>query len=276
MMAAIASVLDQAANALGGFLPRLAGALVLLVVGVLAARLLARLAYKALSAAGLDDLGERFGVNDTLERVGLERSLSRLTSSAVRLILLAVVVFAALSLLGLQFLSDSLNQAILFLPRILAALALLLAGIVLGGLARRHVDRLTREMDFQAPLGRAAQVVIVVLFGLTAAAQIAISTGVLLVLAAIVLAGAIAMLALAFGLGGRGIARELSAAHYVRSLFEVGQVVTVEGHRGRIEAIDTTTTTLADADGETLHVPNHLLLESIVRRHPEEPTRAEE
>lgn len=276
MMAAIASVLDQAANALGGFLPRLAGALVLLLVGVVAARLLGRLTFKGLMATGLDDLGERFGVHDTLERVGLERSLSRLTSSAVRLILLAVVVFAALSLLGLQFLSDSLNQAILFLPRILAALALLLAGVVLGGLARRHVDRLTREMDFQAPLGRAAQIVIVVLFGLTAAAQIAISTAVLLVLAAIVLAGAIATLALAFGLGGRGIARELSAAHYVRSLFEVGQVVTVEGHRGRIEAIDTTTTTLADADGETLHVPNHLLLESIVRRHPEELTRAEE
>jgi small-conductance mechanosensitive channel len=276
MTPAIASVLDQAANALGGFLPRLAGALVLLLVGVVAARLLGRLTFKGLMATGLDDLGERFGVHDTLERVGLERSLSRLTSSAVRLILLAVVVFAALSLLGLQFLSDSLNQAILFLPRILAALALLLAGVVLGGLARRHVDRLTREMDFQAPLGRAAQIVIVVLFGLTAAAQIAISTAVLLVLAAIVLAGAIATLALAFGLGGRGIARELSAAHYVRSLFEVGQVVTVEGHRGRIEAIDTTTTTLADADGETLHVPNHLLLESIVRRHPEEIARAEE
>jgi uncharacterized membrane protein YraQ (UPF0718 family) len=73
------------------------------------------------------------------------------------------VIFAALSLTGLQFLSDALNQAVLFLPSLLAAGALLLAGVVLGGFAREWVDRLAYQMDL--PLGRIAQVVVVVVVG---------------------------------------------------------------------------------------------------------------
>jgi hypothetical protein len=39
----VATILDQAGDQLGGFLPRLAGALLLLVIGVLLARVFARL-----------------------------------------------------------------------------------------------------------------------------------------------------------------------------------------------------------------------------------------
>ncbi len=267
MTPVLASILDEAGSALGGFLPRLGGALVLIAVGVLAASLLGRLTTRLLRAARLDELAERWGVHDTLERAGLPRSLAAITGRAIRIGLVVVVVFAALSLLGLQFLSDALNQAILFLPRILAAGALLLAGIVLGGLLRARIDRLAREMDLRVPLGRAAQILVIVVFALTAAAQVALTTAILLLLLAIVVTGAIAVPALAFGLGGREIARALSSGYYVRGIFEVGQTITVEGQRGRIRAIETTTTVLDTEDGVSLHVPNHVLLESIVTRH---------
>lgn len=260
-------VLDQAGEALGGFLPRLGGAVLLLLVGVLAARVLGRVSTRGLQAAKLDELAERWGVHDTFERAGLGRSLARLAGGALRVALVVVVVFAALSLLGLQFLSESLNQAILFLPRILAAAVLLLAGAVLAGVVRARVDRTTREMDLRAPLGRIAQVLVVVVFALTAAAQLAFSTAILLTLLAIVLSAAVAAPVLAFGLGGREIARALSASYYVRGIFAVGHTVTVAGRRGRIEAIETTTTLLVTEDGQTVYVPNHLLLESVVTRH---------
>lgn len=261
------SILDEAGSALGGFLPRLGGALLLLVVGVLAARLLGGLTTRLLRAANLDELAERWGVHDTLERAGLPRSLAAITGRAVRAGLVLVVLFAALSLLGLQFLSEALNEAILFLPRILAAGALLLAGVVLGGLARGRIDRLAREMDLRLPLGRATQILVVVIFALTAAAQLALTTAILLLLLGIVVSAAIAVPALAFGLGGRQIARALSSGYYVRGIFEVGQTITVDGQRGTISAIETTTTVLDTDDGASLHVPNHVLLESIVRRH---------
>jgi small-conductance mechanosensitive channel len=264
-----ASILSEAGQTLGGFLPRLGGALALVVVGFLVARLLAAALRKALEKLGLDGLADRWGVHDALERVGLERSLTRLLSKALRLALRVVVLFAALSLLGLQFLSQSLNQVVLFLPNLLIAAVLLLAGIVIGGMARERVDRAAYQMDLPVPLGRVAQVAIVAVFAITAAAQVHIPTQILVLLLAIVVGGATLMLAIAFGLGGREVARSLSAARYVRGAHDVGQTISVSDVRGEIRAIEPAATVLRTADGEDVRVPNHLLIESVVRVHSE-------
>lgn len=263
-MTPMLTVIDRSADTLGEFLPRVAGALLLLVIGLVAARVVARLLTRGLQRAGADDLSERFGVGDVLEKAGLGRSASSLAGRALRLGLTAVVIFAALSLLGLQFLSDSLNQAVLFLPNVAVAGALLLAGLVLGGLVRERTDRLTREMDLPVPLGVAAQVVVVAAFAITAAAQIAISTALLMAVVGIVLAGVVATLALSFGLGGSTIAGELAAGRHARGIFEAGQEIGFGDVRGTVVAVEAATTVLQGQGGTTIRVPNHLLLSSVV------------
>jgi Conserved TM helix len=153
MIAPVASVLDRAGDGLGDFLPQLAGAFVLLVVGLLVARLVGRLVRRGLLAVGLDEFATRWRITDTLVQARLQPSLAGLIGGAVRITLSVVAAFAALTLLGLQLLSQSLNEAVLFLPNLLAALALHLAGVVLAGLARGRVDRFTYQMDFAVPLG---------------------------------------------------------------------------------------------------------------------------
>src|SRR5436305_12760589 len=126
------SILGQAGQDLGGYLHRLAGALALLRIGLILSRLLARLLRRALQASGIDVLAARAGITPVLQTSGLGASLAGLIARAVRIFLTIVVVFAALSLLGLQFLSASLNQAILELPRLFIVATLLLAGVVLA------------------------------------------------------------------------------------------------------------------------------------------------
>ncbi len=265
------SVLGQAGQALGGFLPRLGGAVALLVIGVLLVRLLSRLLTKAMQGLGLDDLAERGGINHVLERGGLGRSLAEVIGRAIRIALTLVVIFAALSLLGLQFLSQSLNQGVLALPKLLLAAALVLAGVVLAGFARERVDRLTYQLDFPVPLGRLAQITVLAVFAIIAAEQIAISTSILLILIGILLASAAGTFALAFGLGGRDVARALSAGRYLRHDYTIGQEISFGDIRGRITAIESTSTTLDAGDGRSLRIPNHLLMETVVTIH-----RAEE
>jgi small-conductance mechanosensitive channel len=261
------TILDRAGETLGGYLPRLGGALVLLLLGLLVARLVRRVLVRALRALGVDDLGERWGVHDVLERIGLPRSLCMVIGVAALIGMTIVVVFAALSLLGLEFLSDSLNAAILYLPRVFTALVLLIAGLVLGELARRQVDRLTAQMDLPGPLGALVEVAILAVFAVTALAELGIPTSVLLLLVAVVLGAISLTLALAFGLGGREMAREVSARRYVESAYEVGQEITVGGVRGRIAAIEPTSTVLDGPAGDRLRVPHSQLVSSIVVVH---------
>jgi small-conductance mechanosensitive channel len=259
----VATVLDEAGNQLGGFLPRLGGALLLLVVGIIVARIVARLLRRGLRMAGLDSAAERYGVADVLERAGLGRSLSHVLAVAVRISLTVVVVFAALSLLGLQFLSRSLNEGVLFLPKVLAALALVLIGVVLAAFVRDRVDRTATQWDLPIPIGPVAQGVVLAIFIITAAAQLTISIALLMVLVAILLAAAAAPFALAFGLGGRDVARSLSAGRYVRAAFDEGQVIRVDDIRGRVERIEPSATVLRSGT-ETIRVPNHVLIDRTV------------
>jgi small-conductance mechanosensitive channel len=271
----LATVIDQAGNQLGGFIPRLGGALFLLVVGIVVARVVARVLRRALRMAGLDSASERWGVADVLERAGLGRSLAHVIAVAVRISLTVVVVFAALSLLGLQFLSQSLNAGVLFLPKVLAAMALVLIGVVLAAFVRERVDRTATQWDLPIPLGPVFQVTVLAIFVITAAAQLTISTALLMVLVAILLAAAAAPFAIAFGLGGRDVARSLSAGRYVRAAFEEGQTIRIDGMRGSIESIEPSATVLRTPT-ERIRVPNHVLLsETVVIEEGDAPAGAE-
>jgi len=262
-----AAILDRAGDTLGGFLPRLLGAVLLLVVGWLVVALVRRLLVRGLRLAGLDTLGERFGINDVLERFGLGRSLAGAVGGVVRILLLVVVVFAALSLLGLEFLAASLNAGILFLPRLVVAMVIVLAGIVVAELVRKQVDRLADQMDLPGPLGVLAEMTVLTIFGVTALAQLGVPVSVPLLVAAILLAAVALTFALAFGIGGQAMAREVSARRYVEGSFSVGQDISLGEHRGTIAAIDATATVLETAGGERLRVPNSQLLASVVTVH---------
>lgn len=259
-MTVAASVLDTAGQTLGGFLPRLGGAVVLLVVGLLVARLLSRALKKVLEAVGVDDVGDRTGVRAVLERIGLPGSLAQVIATAIRVSLSLVVVFAALSLLGLQFLSDSLNAGVLYVPRVLAALIILLAGIVIAGVAQRWLDRVSFQMDLPVPLGRLGEVAIIAVAAITAATQLGIATATLTMMVTVILAAAALAFALAFGLGGRDVARAMTAGRYLKAELRVGQEIEVDGVRGRIEAVDSAVTVVRVAGDRTVRYPNALLL----------------
>jgi small-conductance mechanosensitive channel len=263
-----ASILERAGEQVGQYLPRLGGALVLLVAGLLLAYLVGRLIRRVLRSLGADDMAERRGVHDALEQAGLGRSLSSVIAAAVRWAVIAIVVFAVIALLGPLFLAESLNRAVLFLPNVLVAAALILVGVVLGSVARVAAERSATQMNLTLPLGVLAQVVIVAVFAVTAAAQLGVSTAILTGLLGIVLAGAVATVAIAFGLGGRDAARAVSAGRYVRESLHIGDVITVAGRRGRIAALDLTATVLEDADGALIRIPNRLVLDSVVVVEP--------
>jgi small-conductance mechanosensitive channel len=231
---------------------------------------LTRLLLRGMQAVGVDRLAERGGVTSVLQASGLGASLAGLIARAIRIFLTIVVIFAALSLLGLQFLSVSLNQAILELPRLFIAAALVLAGAVVAGAARQRTDRLTYQLDFPVPLGQLVQIAVLSVFGIIAAAEIGISTALLLVMIGVLLAAVSGTFTLAFGLGSREVARALSAGRYLRHDYHVGQEISFGDVRGRITWIHSTSTMLDAGAGRSIRVPNHLLIDSIVTIYAEE------
>lgn len=260
-------ILENAADALGEALPGIGGALLLLVVGLLVAGIAGRLTRRSLGTLGVDDLAETSGVSDALARLGIDRSLSDLLGNVVRMAVAVVVVFAAVSLLGLAALSLSLNAILLFLPKLFIALVLVVVGAIVAQLVADRVDRIATQMAIAGPVGRVAQITIFAIFLVTALAQVGISTSALVTLVAIILTAGALTLALAFGLGSREMARQVTAGRYVTGVFSVGQTIGVGGIEGEIVALESAATVLRTDEGRSFRVPNHLLLESVVTLH---------
>jgi hypothetical protein len=257
-------LLSRAEAVLGEYLPRLGAALLLLIIGLLLARLLGRIASRVLRAAGGDDLAQRFGVDRFLARVGLNPSLAAVIGRSVRLAVTVVTVVAAVATLGLRTLDASLNAAVLFLPRVFVAAILLVVGVAVGEWVRARVDRLADTMDLGGPLGRLSEGVVVTVFATTALAELGVPLEILVVAGAIVLGAVALALALAFGLGSRDVARQISAGRSVKEAFKLGDAVTFGDVRGEIVSLGNAAALLRTTDGRTLRVPNHVLVESIV------------
>lgn len=72
--------------------------------------------------------------------------------------------------------------------------------------------------------------------------------------------------ALAFGLGGRDLARELSAGRYVASSYALGDMIEVDSVQGEIVAFEPVVVVVKRDDGRIARIPNHILLHSVVLR----------
>jgi small-conductance mechanosensitive channel len=245
-------------------LPRVLGALLLLVVGLFVVSVVVRLLVRVLTSRDVDALADRLGAGDVLGRAGFERSVVQAVALGVRLFLSVVVLFAALALLGLAPLQDALNRGVLFLPRLFAAAVLILIGLMLGALAQKQIERWTWKLGLRGPLDEIAQVAVVAVFVIMAVGVLGVPNELLIALAAILLGGMALTLSLAFGLGSRDLAREVSTGRFVAQNFSVGQTVTVAGVSGEIRVMEATATVLEDAAGRTVRVPNHLFLHSVV------------
>lgn len=258
------SLVNTMLEEVGAFVPRLAASLVVLVVGVIVARVVARVIRIGLGTAGLDRMAERWGVSDALERVGMGRSLTAVVAGLVRAIILFVVALIAVSVLGLPALEQSMNEAILFIPRLVVAMAIMMAGLVAANAVRDRVDRLSRQMDLGASLGIIAMVGVLAIAAIVAAAQVGIPTEFLVMLATTVVAGVVLTVALSIGLGTRHVVGQLAAGRYLGDQLRPGLRVRVGEAEGEIVSTKGPATTLRTDDGRLVRVPNRVMLESLV------------
>jgi len=142
---------------LGTNLPGLLAALAVLIVGWLAAFIVAAIVRSIMKRTQLDDrLALWLGDDDTLPHDTFERWIPRI----VYYIVLLFVLVAFLTTLGLTVVTEPLNlllaQILDFAPRAGGAAVLLVAAWIIGTVLRLAVTRILQASNFEERLGSAA------------------------------------------------------------------------------------------------------------------------
>lgn len=251
---------------IAAFIPRLLGALLVVIAGFLVAKLLDTLLSKLLAKVGLDRLVAGTGLTKQLGRVGIGAPVSTLIGKVVYWFVLLIFLVSAAESLGLERVSATLDMLALYVPKMFGAALVLLAGVLLAqllsGLVRGAAEGV--GLSYAAGLGRMAQGLVIIISISVAIGQLEVKTELLNYVIAIALISVGLAVALALGLGSRGLVSQILAGIYVRELYEVGQRITIADLEAEIEEIGTVKSLLLTDDGDLVSVANTVLLEQRV------------
>ncbi|MEW5543274.1 mechanosensitive ion channel family protein [Pseudomonas soli] len=248
------------------FIPNLFGALVVVLLGFVVAKLLDTLLSKVLAKFGLDRLMSGTGLTKMLARIGIQVPISTLIGKIVYWFVLLIFLVSAAESLGLERVSATLDMLALYLPKVFGAALVMLAGVLLAQLANGLVRGAAEGigLEYAAGVGRIVQGLVIIISISVAISQLEVKTDLLNHVIVIGLITVGLAIALAMGLGSREIAGQILAGIYVRELYQVGQHVRIGEIEGHIEEIGTVKTTLLTDDGELVSLSNRELLEQRV------------
>jgi hypothetical protein len=222
------SVFLAASTALNNLLaavPVIIGALLILAIGWILAGILARLATELLSRAGADRLFAEHGGQVYGDRARTFKP-SVAGGELVKWLIRIVFLVAAANVLNLPQVSELLNQVLLWIPNLIVAAIILLVAPLIARFVRGVIEVGAGRMGFTnaALLGRIAEAAIVVFAVIVAIDQIGIAADLVNTLFIGVVAALALAIGLAFGLGGRDVAAELTRQWYESSQRTVERV----------------------------------------------------
>ena len=200
-------------DAFFAFIPQLVGAIVILVVGYIVAKILQAVVSRVLKAVGFDGWMERGGIKQFFDRAQTRETPATVLGKLVFWFVFIIAITMAADALGIRQVSVVLGQLIAYIPSIIAAILILILAALLANFLSGIVRGATGS-DILASIARYAIIVYAVFAALTElgiAVQLTAPTF-LIVLGAVALAAAIA-----FGWGGRDVAKDLIERYYDRS-----------------------------------------------------------
>lgn len=209
--ARIMRALDTFLEAVMRFLPGLLAAMLIVAFGALVALVVKALVRRVLVVARFDRFCESWGVSQALGRADVRAAPSAVAATSLAWVVLASFAMAALAALEVGVVDRLTQEFFLYLPRILAALAILLGGFLLGNFLARAT--LLAAVNAGAPSPRAISLVVKLLISILSFAmaleQLQIAKSIVLAAFVISFGAVMLCLALAFGLGGRDVARRV-------------------------------------------------------------------
>jgi hypothetical protein len=224
----IAGELDHAMQELARdfahFLPRLLATLIIALLGWVIAYVLKVSLRGILRIAKLDRISDNAGTTQLLNKFALPSS-SELLSRVVFWVVWLGFILLGVQVLGIVGLQEYISRFFLYLPRLFVALFIVFFGLVAASFFSRAALLAAVNADSPSPRLIATSIrTVIVLFAVTMAfEQLGVAERTILVAFAIAFGALMLGLALAFGMGGRDLAKDFLERRFLKEKQEQKQ-----------------------------------------------------
>ena len=246
-MQAVTQSLSDGLGAILGALPALIGAIIILLIGFIIAKVLQGIVTRVLQSMGFEGWMEKGGIKQFFDRSQTSQTPLSILGKLVFWLVFFIAITMAVDTLGISAISDVLAQFIAYIPQIIAAILIL----VLATLLANFVAGIVRGATGSNVIGSVAQYGIIVFAAFAALTQLGIAEE-LIAPTFLILLGAVALAAaIAFGLGGQGVARQMVEDGYEKS-GEAKQQIQQQQEQNQQEEQQRDSSESAEADGQRL------------------------
>ncbi len=188
-------------------------------------------------------------------------------SGTVYWVILFFFVTVATETLRLPVVTTWLSGVALYLPRIIFAVLIIVAGLV-GGIVLRELvtaGAASARITHPAFLGNLTRYTVITMSILIAVNEVGVDITLLTDILTLVLAALLFGAAIGFALGAKETIASIIASYYVQKQYRVGQTVAIDGVEGEIVEITPTTVVLEARDG-VVCVPARRFVETVSRK----------
>ena len=222
--------IEDAWSRVASFVPKFLGFLVILAVGYLVAKAIAKAVDAVLERTGFDRAVERGGIKQAL--ASSKYDASDLVSKVVFYGLFLLVLQLAFGVFGANPVSDLLEGVIAYLPKVVAAIVILVVASAIGAAVKDLVGSALGGLSYGRTLANVASIAIVVVGVFAALSQLQIAPAIVNGLFNAVLAVVVGSAVIAIGGGGIQPMRgrwEQALARYDEEKPNVQRAVEVRG-----------------------------------------------
>ena len=221
-------------------LPTVMGFVGFIIVAWLFIKIFLWVIRKALSKTKIDEWSKKLNETEIFGNTTINIVLTNVILGVLKWFLILIFVMAGSGIFGLDTVSQGITSFFAYLPKLLTALAIFVAGMYLGTIVKKAAISMFKSLEISGGnlVGNIAFYLIVVFLSITAFDQAGIDTTIIKSNLTLVIGSVLFAFSIAFGLGSRDIIKRLLFGYYSRKNLQIGQKIKVNDTIGVIHSID--------------------------------------
>ena len=194
-----------------GFIPQLIGALIVFIVGWFISVWIGRFIAEILKRLKLDRIFEKTKWQNAFEKAEFKVSVSDFIGGIVKWVLAIVFLLAAVEILGLGQFAGFLKAIVSWLPNLIISAAIFVVAVIIADFAEKLVKAVVGKMEvsYSKILGTIVKWAVWTFAILAILAQLGVAKEIIQILVSGFVALVVISAGIAFGLGGKDVARDV-------------------------------------------------------------------
>jgi hypothetical protein len=202
------------AESVGTILPALVGAAVILLAGYFLARQIEKWTDHLLKRMDFNRVADAGGLTEAMDRTGVRLDPVHAMGKLLFWLIMLVVILLSSMALGLEIINQMFGTMLSYIPTLIAAVIIIILGMIVGEFVRAIVLASAGNVEGVPTLARLAKAAIIIIAIFMALQQVGIAAEIVTAAFTLILGAVALAVGLAFGLGNRDLAGEITRRWY--------------------------------------------------------------